>query len=144
MGILSNLLGDTGGGLIKGVADAADRFIQTKDEASAIELKKMALNMQSQLQQIDVNKVEAKHSSVFVAGARPATLWICAFALGYHYIIQPFLVFAVHIYDPTIPQPPSIDMSTLTTILLGLLGLGGLRTYEKVKKVNRDSLKEGS
>jgi hypothetical protein len=29
---------------------------------------------------------------------------------------------------------PVFDMSTLTTVLMGMLGLGGLRTYEKVKK----------
>jgi hypothetical protein len=29
---------------------------------------------------------------------------------------------------------PEFDMTTLTTILMGLLGLGGMRSFEKVKK----------
>ena len=140
MGILKTLLGSAGGGLITGVADAADRFIQTKDEASAIELKKMALEMQSQLQQIDVNKVEAQHASVYVAGWRPGIGWICGGALAYTYIIQPFATFAILIWQPDFPAPPSLSTGELMPVLLGMLGLGGMRSFEKTRNVHRDSV----
>jgi len=29
---------------------------------------------------------------------------------------------------------PTFDMTTLTTVLLGMLGLGGMRSFEKVKR----------
>ena len=141
MGILSGLLGDAGGGLIKGVADAADRFIQSPDEKAAFELKKQALDMQAQLQQLDVNKEEAKHGSVFVAGWRPAIGWICGSALAWTYVVQPLFVFVVRLWNPELPVPPALSLGELLPVLLGMLGLGGLRTAEKVKGVNRDKLK---
>lgn len=141
MGILSSLASGGIQGIITGVSDAADKFIQTPDEKSAIELKKMALGMQAQLQQLEVNKEQAKSSSIFVAGSRPAILWVCAASLAYTYILQPLLNYAVTLYDPTIPLPPSLDTGTLMPLILGLLGLGGMRSFEKFKGVHRDSLK---
>ena len=140
MGILTKLIGGAGGGLIKGVADAADRFIETPDEKAAVELKKMALAMQSELQQIDVNKVEAQHASVFVAGWRPAVGWVCASVLAYCYIIQPFATFAIRIWQPEFPPPPTLSLGELMPVLLGMLGLGGMRTWEKQKGVHRDAV----
>lgn len=141
MGILSALLGSTGGGLIKNVSDAVDKFIETPDEKAANELKKMAMNMERELRQIDVNKEEAKHASIFVAGWRPSVGWICAIALGYHYIIQPFLVFGMRIVDPVFIEPPTLDLGELMPVLLGMLGLGAMRSFEKTKGVHRDNLK---
>ena len=33
---------------------------------------------------------------------------------------------------------PAFDFSQLSTILMGMLGLGGLRSYEKMKGVQRE------
>ena len=141
MGFLSTLLGSAGGGLIKNVADTVDRFVETPSEANAHELKKMALEMQSQLQQIDVNKVEAQHASVYVAGWRPGIGWICGAALAYTYVIQPFATFAILIWQPDFPAPPSLSTGELMPVLLGMLGLGGMRSFEKTRNVHRDSVK---
>lgn len=140
MGILTKLIGGAGGGLIKGVADAADRFIETPDEAAANELKRMALSMQSELQQIDVNKVEAGHASIFVAGWRPAIGWICGAILAYNYIVQPLAVFAVRVWQPDYPVPPVLSAGEIMPVLLGMLGLGGMRSFEKKAGVHRDSV----
>jgi len=92
-----------------------------------------AANAQAQ-QQSEVNKIEAQHASVFVAGWRPFIGWICGFALAYHFIIQPFLafIFAVYGLDYTLPV---FDMDALMTVLLGMLGLGAMRTVEKINGV---------
>ena len=87
--------------------------------------------------QIQVNKVEAAHKSLFVAGWRPALGWILSFALAYHYILQPIIVFALSLAGVKY-NLPEFDMSSLMTILLGMLGLGGMRTYEKINKVSRE------
>ena len=143
MGFLSTLLGSAGGGLIKNVADTVDRFVETPSESNAHELKKMALEMQSQLQQIEVNKVEAQHASVLVAAWRPFVGWVCGGALAYTYIIQPFATFAILIWQPDFPSPPSLSTGDLMPVLLGMLGLGGMRSFEKTKGVARGSIKEG-
>ena len=80
--------------------------------------------------QIEVNKVEAAHKSIFIAGWRPAIGWICGFALLYSTIISPILGIWVTV--------PEVDTSLLTTVLMGMLGLGTLRTVEKIQKVSRE------
>jgi hypothetical protein len=75
--------------------------------------------------QLEVNANEAKSTSWFVAGWRPAVGWLCVFGLGYNTIMSPMFGF------------PSGDFEVLVTLLFGMLGLGGLRTFEKFKGVAR-------
>jgi hypothetical protein len=85
-------------------------------------------------QQIDINKIEAASSSVFVAGWRPGIGWICGAAFALHFVILPLLGWvAVLLGHAPIVVP--FDMQTLMTVLMGMLGLGGLRTFEKVRGV---------
>jgi len=78
--------------------------------------------------QSEINKMEAQHRSVFVAGWRPFIGWICGIALLYNFIIRDVIAWV----SPD-AMPPAIQMDQLITILLGMLGLGGLRTFEKIK-----------
>ena len=80
--------------------------------------------------QIEVNKVEAAHKSLFVAGWRPACGWVCISALAYSTIISPILGIWFTV--------PEVDTSLLTTVLMGMLGLGAMRTFEKTQGVSRE------
>jgi hypothetical protein len=91
--------------------------------------------------QLEINKVEAKHSSIFVAGARPAILWICGAGLAWNFVIKPILMWLSFLYGLELEGAPDLDTGELTTILLGMLGLGGLRTYEKSIGVARNAIK---
>jgi|TARA_X000001316_G_C885527_1_gene9337 hypothetical protein len=82
--------------------------------------------------QIEVNKTEAAHRNVFVAGWRPFIGWVCGAAFAYHFVLQPIFVFALAAYGVSL-ELPSFDMGALMTVLTGMLGLGGLRTFEKMK-----------
>jgi hypothetical protein len=93
--------------------------------------------------QLEINKMEAQHGSIFVAGWRPAIGWICGSALGWNFIVQPIITWAAFISGVDMADAPRLDTGELTTILLGMLGLGGLRTYEKRLGVARPSLKAG-
>jgi hypothetical protein len=87
--------------------------------------------------QTKVNEVEAANPSVFVSGARPALLWICAIGFGWHYIAYPALYFLGSVFHVTgMPETSGID-GGLFELAIALLGLGGLRTYEKIKGVAR-------
>lgn len=79
--------------------------------------------------QTKINEVEAQHRTLFVAGWRPFTGWLCGLAFGYHFIVFPIIR---TIYPET--EFPVLDTEPLFTVLLGMLGLGGLRTYEKLKE----------
>jgi len=85
------------------------------------------------LAQVEVNKAEAASGSLFKGGWRPFVGWICGFALLYHFILSPLIIFIVALAGATIPPLPEFDMGSLMTVLLGMLGIGGLRTYEKQK-----------
>tara|TARA_R110002167_G_scaffold171812_1_gene369891 strand:+ start:544 stop:915 length:372 start_codon:yes stop_codon:yes gene_type:complete len=114
------------GNIIDKVAGHVDKFTLDKEE-------KAQLIQEINKAQIEVNKIEAGQTNVFVSGWRPFTGWVCSVALCYHFVLQPFLMFIfISIGKPM--ELPVFDMSTLTTVLLGMLGLGGMRSFEKVKR----------
>ena len=82
------------------------------------------------LGQISVNRQEAAHKSIFVAGWRPFIGWVCGVGLAYNVIVSPIL-------DIWLAMP-EVDPSLLYPVLLGMLGLGGMRSYEKFKGVARE------
>lgn len=84
--------------------------------------------------QAGVNTEEAKSTSIFKSGWRPTVGWICTFALAYHYILMPFIIFIIGLFMTDLPKAPELDIGELLTLLFGLLGLGTLRTVEKFKK----------
>jgi hypothetical protein len=126
MSILNSLIGPVTGLL--------DKFIEDKDKKNQIayELSTMAEKHAQELLkgQLEVNKTEAAHKSLFVAGWRPAVGWSCCFALVYSTILSPILSIWFTV--------PAVDSSLLTTVLMGMLGLGAMRTVEKTKNVQRE------
>ena len=86
--------------------------------------------------QVEINKIEAGHRSIFVAGWRPFLGWCLSFAMAYHFILQPIAVFSLSIAGLSYDLP-QFDMNSLMTVLLGMLGLGGMRTYEKTKGITK-------
>jgi Holin of 3TMs, for gene-transfer release len=86
--------------------------------------------------QTDVNKVEAANPSLFVAGGRPAIIWICAGALFCQYILRPLVTAGFIIAGKPLTVPlPGLD-DTLWQLMFGMLGLGAMRSYDKVKGVD--------
>jgi hypothetical protein len=121
--------------LISPISTLLDKFIPDADEKAKLahEIATMAQKQahESAIAQVKVNEKEAQHRSIFIAGWRPFVGWTCGVALFYHFIVQPVLVFFMD------KPAPSFDMSTLSTILMGMLGLGGLRTFEKYKSITK-------
>jgi len=126
MTILSSLIGPVTGLL--------DKFIEDKDQKNALahEISTMAERHALEIAkgQLEVNKVEAAHKNLFVAGWRPAVGWSCCFALVYSTILSPIISIWFTV--------PAVDSSLLTTVLMGMLGLGAMRTVEKTKNVARE------
>jgi hypothetical protein len=126
--------------LLPVVGDVLDRFFPNKEEkekaAREIEAKLAEHLAKIDLAQLEVNKQEAAHRSLFVAGWRPFVGWTCGLALFYTYVAQPIAMF-VMAQTGDLVQLPHLDLSTMMPVLLGMLGLGGLRTYEKFKGVTK-------
>ena len=110
---------DLVGKIIDKVADNVDRFTLDKEEKAMMiaEINKA---------QLEVNKVEAGHTSRFVSGWSPLRAGFVPLHSGIT-IIQPLLTFILYSFGHTI-ELPLFDMTTLTTVLLGMLGLGGMRS----------------
>ena len=128
--------------LVGPVTGLLDKFIEDKDQKSALahEIATMAQKHAQELAmgQLEVNKVEAAHPSLFVAGWRPFLGWGLSFAMVWHFVIAPMITFVCAYTGMTIPVLPIFDMDSMLSVLFGMLGLGGLRTFEKLKGVQRD------
>jgi len=92
---------------------------------------------QLQLAQLDINKIEAASSSLFVSGWRPAIGWICGISLAYAAIIEPIARFIASVLFAYVGVFPVIDTDITMQVLMGLLGLAGMRTFEKHKGVSK-------
>jgi holin (3TMs family) len=84
--------------------------------------------------QIEANKIQASSTNIFVAGARPAAMWVCVLGLIYNFLGYPFIRWGNAVFQWT-SVPPELDNTTLTWLVAGLFGLTAARTYEKRKRV---------
>lgn len=127
--------------LIGPVAGLLDKFIEDKDQKAKLahDIATMAERHmhEANMGQIEINKAEAQHRSMFVAGWRPFLGWGLSFAMIWHFVLAPVTIFGFAYAGVPAPELPVFDMNSLMTVLLGMLGLGGLRTVEKVKGLTR-------
>lgn len=137
--LLKGALGPILDGVLKLIPDNNARA-QAKEQFEGQILNAMTSLVEGQLR---INEQEARHGSIFVAGWRPAVGWICAFALGWNFILQPLLLYVAWMIPEgaKLAEAPQLNTGELMTVLLGMLGLGGLRTYEKRIGVARKELK---
>lgn len=107
-----------------------------KDAATA-QLAQMALSgeLQQVAGQLEINKVEASSTNWFVAGARPAAMWICDLGLFYAIFLQPVGTWIAMLCGKSV-SAPHLDTQLLLAILLPLLGIGALRTVDKIQGVD--------
>ncbi len=83
--------------------------------------------------QLEVNKIEASSTNMFVAGWRPFIGWSCGLGFLYQVIISPIGTVLCMNMLQWAPWP-AIDSESLNTVLFGLLGLGAYRTVEKITR----------
>lgn len=127
---------DTILGVVKG---PLDKLIPDNNQKAEFKHQLEMEILRTGLAQMEVNKAEAQHPSVFVAGWRPFIGWVCGLALAWHFMLFDLLGWLRLAFFPDTPAPPVLGGSeTLVTVLLSMLGLGGLRTVEKLKGVSRD------
>ena len=127
--------------LLPAVTDVIGRFLpEDKEKRAAAEReieKQLATHLAKiDLAQLEINKQEAAHRNIFVAGWRPFIGWSCGIAMCYAYIIQPITIFVLA-QTGNLVSLPTLDLSEMMPVLLGMLGLGGLRSFEKYKKITK-------
>jgi hypothetical protein len=131
-------------GIVESVVGVAgkvlDKFVEDKDLKAKLEAELKSQIISLDLAQAQANIEQAKHSSVFIAGARPAIMWICAFGLGWQFIFQPITVWLFAVLGSDIILPV-LETEGLMPLTLSLLGLGSMRSFEKYKGIQRNNMK---
>tara|TARA_R100001369_G_C3318967_1_gene168599 strand:- start:1761 stop:2168 length:408 start_codon:yes stop_codon:yes gene_type:complete len=117
-----------------------DKFIEDKDLKAKLEAELKSQIVSLDLAQAQANIEQAKHPSIFVSGARPSIMWICAFGIGWQFVFQPIAIWIVAVSGSAIVLP-DIQTEGLLTLTLSLLGLGGMRSFEKSKGIQRNNMK---
>lgn len=131
-------------GGITSIVDDIIKLIPNKNAAEQAQLQIQITQMLTQREidasQAATNTAEAGNPNLFVSGARPSILWICAIAFAWQFVMLPVLLFINAEFHYTI-TPPSFDTSSMISILMGMLGLGTMRSFDKYthKKFNSQS-----
>lgn len=139
-----NLLGI--GSIIEGVGKIADDLFTSDEERMKIALQEKGLEAGLIQGQLDINKAEAQHKSVFVAGWRPFIGWVGAVALAYQFILYPLMTWgwtfmqAKGWIPAELKPPPILDAQALWVVLTGMLGIAGMRSFDKFKGTQTDSI----
>jgi len=130
------------GRVIEAVGKVAGDLVTTDKEKMQMEIEQRKLDLEEKklaqannMAQIEVNKIEAASSSLFVSGWRPFIGWGCGFAFLYIGIMEPVARFVAQVLWNYTGGFPEIDPTITMQVLFGLLGLAGMRTYEKTQKV---------
>jgi hypothetical protein len=124
------------------LADSAvKRIWPDATEVEKAKLAQLTQEMQNEFLllagQMDINKLEAQNSSVFVSGWRPMVGWICGMALAYAALIEPLLRFIATVMYGYQGAYPEVNTTITLEILFAMLGLAGMRSFEKKHGVAR-------
>lgn len=133
MSFIGKILGSTAAEPIEAIGNVFDKLFTSDDEREQAKAVLAKLAQQPHILQAEINKIEAQHRSVFVAGWRPFIGWVCGSALAYSFIVRDLVAWGLAVHDPALQPPPELAMEHLITVLVSLLGLGGLRSLEKLQ-----------
>lgn len=131
MGFLSKLVGGAAVTAAEGIGGVIDKFVETPEEKQAARVVMEKLRQRPSELQVELNKIEAGHRTVFVAGWRPFLGWVCGIGLLVPFVANPVLQWATG--DPG----PQMPLQHLMPLVIALLGLGGYRTFEKIQGKTR-------
>ena len=125
------------GDIINAVKDLAGEVIVDKDKKNDILFKIEQLKDNADqrfhdelMGQIEVNKVEAAHSSIFVSGWRPFIGWTGGVGLAYTFVASPFIEFIARVFGYTEPMPV-LETGQLMALVTAMLGVGAMRSFDK-------------
>jgi hypothetical protein len=122
------------------IGTVLDRVIPDKNgaEKAKQEIERTLVENANQLNlaQLAVNKAEAEHRSVFVAGWRPMIGWSCAIGIFWLFVGHPLVVY-FDAMDGVVSPIPTIDHDILLELTFAMLGMAGLRTFEKLKGITK-------
>lgn len=130
--------------------ERAKQMVALEELRQKGDLAELNAHVQLMLAQIEVNKVEAAHPSLFVAGGRPAIIWIGTASLAYTFIVHDLILWVFIILkaagklSDAVPPPPLPDASQLFMLIGSLLGVSAMRSFDKREGTATTDIKKKS
>lgn len=151
---MSTLVDILGGGLVQSVGNIVDDLHTSEAEKREADLKELQEVNKLLTGQLEVNKVEASHASIFVAGWRPFIGWICGASLGLYYIPKAIMMTGMWAYAawklvmawngqggmPALPEYPDFGVWDLIGLVGTMLGMATIRHREVVSGKARGAI----
>ncbi|MCL1123210.1 3TM-type holin [Shewanella surugensis] len=131
-GFLARLFSGEAAEPIAAIGTVLDDLFTSDEEQLSLEMVKQRLAQKPALAQTEINKVQAGHRSIFVAGARPFLMWVCGLGFLFAFVVNPVLQWLL----PGMGTP-ELPLDTMLELTLAMLGLASLRTVEKLKGVSK-------
>lgn len=131
MSILARLFGGPAVDAVSAIGSAFDKIFTSDEERAEANLLLNKLRQKPHILQAEINKIEAAHRSIFVAGWRPFIGWVCGVGFLWAFLGHPLFEWCVVLTGSDITAP-HLMTDSLLELVLAMLGLGGLRTAEKL------------
>ncbi|MFC7048445.1 3TM-type holin [Emcibacter nanhaiensis] len=131
MSFLGDLFGGPAVDAVSAVGNVFDKLFTSDEEKARAEAVMAKIRQQPQILQAEINRIEAAHRSVFVAGWRPFIGWVCGIGFLWAFLLHPLFQWGVALAGLDV-TPPKIATDNMMELVLALLGLGALRSAEKM------------
>ena len=131
MGLFSKIIGGPAIDAVSAVGNAVDQLFTSDEERAQAEILMAKIRQRPQILQAEINRIEAAHRSLFVAGWRPFIGWVCGLGFLWAFLLHPFFEWAIALQGLDVVAP-SIVTDNMMELVLALLGLGTLRSVEKM------------
>lgn len=139
----------------------AEEMRKLQEMAQDERIEELKAEVELLLAQVELNKIEAKSTSKFIAGWRPAVGWVGAISLALATIPKALVltimwtwqaVAILNGYDPTplsdgtipnmpdLPSFPDLGTGDVIAMLGSMLGIGIMRSVDKRNKVDTQEL----
>ena len=135
------------GELVDSVGKIVDELHVSDEEKAQAKAKLLELENQVKLKQMDINLADAKSTAGGLSGMlqrswRPLIGMSCALAIFWEFVLSKFILFICGLFQYEVVNIPELEMGTLMPLVMALLGMSGIRSFEKLKKINSDKGKE--
>lgn len=88
------------------------------------------IEAKERMAQVDLNKQEAEHASIFVAGWRPFIGWVGGVSLAWTFLVHPLMTWVATVSGYT-GSFPELNTEPLMTLVMAMLGVGAMRSFDK-------------
>ena len=135
------------GDTIKTVGGVIDDMHFSGEEKEKLKLQFAEVEAKLKEKQMAINLADAQSTAGGISGMlqrswRPLIGMSCALAIFWEFVLSKFILFICGLFQYEVVNIPELDMGTLMPLVMALLGMSGIRSFEKLKKINSDKGKE--